>query len=58
MGRFVEIDIRPTGDGDFAVFHDDVLDCKTDAVGAVAARTMEELRTLDVGHGYVTEAGE
>jgi glycerophosphoryl diester phosphodiesterase len=55
--RFVEIDIRPTGDGEFAVFHDDALDCKTDAVGPVAARTMEELRTLDVGHGYFTEAG-
>lgn len=56
--RFVEIDIRETADGDFAVFHDDMLDCKTEARGPVAARTMAELRALDVGHGYFTESGE
>ncbi len=54
---FVEIDLRLTADGQFAVFHDDVLDCKTDATGLVAQHTMDELRTLDVGYGYVTRDG-
>lgn len=56
--RFVEIDIRETSDGDFAVFHDDMLDCKTDARGPIAERAMDELRTLDVGYGYFTEADD
>jgi glycerophosphoryl diester phosphodiesterase len=56
--RFVEIDIRQTRDEDFAVFHDDMLDCKTEARGPVAARTMDELRALDVGYGYFTEGGD
>lgn len=56
--RLVEIDIRPTADDDFAVFHDDMLDCKTEQKGPVAERTMPELRKLDVGYGYVTEGGE
>ncbi len=56
--RVVEIDIRETADGDFAVFHDDLLDCKTEARGRVADRTMDDLRVLDVGYGYVTEAGD
>jgi glycerophosphoryl diester phosphodiesterase len=56
--RLVEVDIRPTADGDFAVFHDDLLDCKTEARGPVAAHTMEQLRKLDVGYGYFTEAGD
>lgn len=55
--RLVEIDIRPTADDDFAVFHDDMLDCKTEQKGPVADRSMQELRQLDVGYGYVTEAG-
>lgn len=56
--RIVEIDIQPTLDGDIAVFHDGMLDCKTNASGPVNGRTMDELRTLDVGYGYVTAAGD
>lgn len=56
--RFVEIDIRPTADGDFAVFHDDTLDCKTESHGRVRERTMAELKALDVGYGYFTAEGE
>lgn len=55
---YVEFDIRQTADGQFAVFHDDMLDCKTEATGRVLDRSMEELRTLDVGYGYYTENGE
>ncbi len=54
---FVEIDVRRTADGQFAVFHDDTLSCKTEASGLVSDHSMEELRALDVGFGYVTEDG-
>ena len=52
---YVEIDIRRTADGEFAVFHDDTLDCKTEASGYVSDHSMDELRALDLGFGYVTE---
>ena len=55
--NYVEIDVRLTADGQFAVFHDDTLDCKTEASGLVSDYSMEELRTLDIGFGYVTEDG-
>ena len=54
---YVEIDVRRTADGQFAVFHDDTLDCKTEASGYVSDHSMQELRELDVGFGYVTEDG-
>ena len=54
---YVEIDVRRTADGQFAVFHDDALGCKTEASGYVSDHSMEELRALDVGFGYVTEDG-
>ena len=54
---YVEIDVRRTADGQFAVFHDDTLDCKTEASGFVSDYSIEELRMLDIGFGYVTEDG-
>lgn len=54
---YVEIDIRPTADGQFAVFHDEMLDCKTESTGRVRDRSMAELKTLDVGYGYYTADG-
>jgi len=54
---FVEIDVRRTLDGQFAVFHDDILNCKTEAAGLVSDHSMDELRALDVGFGYVTQDG-
>lgn len=54
---YVEIDIHQTADGQFAVFHDDRLDCKTESTGRVIDRSMAELRTLDVGYGYYTVEG-
>lgn len=56
--RIVEIDIRPTADEDFAVFHDHNLDCKTEVQGLVIDHTMDQLRSLDVGYGYFTIEGE
>jgi len=54
----VEIDIHPTSDGDFAVFHDWTLECRTDGVGVTRRRTMAYLRTLDAGYGYTADDGE
>lgn len=54
----VEIDIRETADGEFVVFHDDHLDCRTDGSGPVAAHTLDQLKTLDVGFGYTADGGK
>lgn len=53
----VEIDVHPTTDGDFAVFHDWTLDCRTDGHGVTRAHSMAELRRLDVGYGYTADGG-
>ncbi|WP_181348161.1 glycerophosphodiester phosphodiesterase family protein [Thalassobacillus sp. CUG 92003] len=53
----VEFDIQRTKDGQFAVFHDWTLDCRTDGTGEVRAHTMEELKNLDVGYGYTADGG-
>jgi glycerophosphoryl diester phosphodiesterase len=51
----VEIDIRRTKDDQFVLFHDYALECRTDAVGAVADHTARELRVVDVGYGYTAD---
>jgi glycerophosphoryl diester phosphodiesterase len=54
----VEIDIHPTSDGEFAVFHDWTLDCRTNGTGVTRAQTMTYLKTLDLGHGYTADGGQ
>ena len=54
----VEIDIQRTADGDWAVFHDAELACRTDGEGRVRERTMAALKTLDIGHGYTADGGQ
>lgn len=54
----VEIDIHPTTDGDFAIFHDWTLDCRTEGSGVTRERSMEYIRTLDAGYGYTHDGGE
>jgi glycerophosphoryl diester phosphodiesterase len=53
----IEIDVHPTTDGEFAVFHDWTLDCRTDGVGVTREQSMAELRALDVGYGYTSDNG-
>lgn len=53
----VEIDIHPTTDGEFAVFHDWTIDCRTNGQGVTREQTMAYLRTLDVGYGYTADGG-
>ena len=54
----VEIDIQPTKDGEFAIFHDWTLDCRTEGTGETRDHTMQELRKLDVGYGYTADHGK
>ena len=53
----VELDVQLTRDGQLAVFHDTTLECRTDGTGTVGEHTMDELRRLDVGHGYTADGG-
>lgn len=54
----VEFDIHPTMDGQFAVFHDWTLECRTDGEGVTREHTMAELKQLDIGYGYTADNGE
>lgn len=53
----IEVDVHPTIDGDFAVFHDWTLDCRTNGTGVTRNQTMAFLRALDAGYGYTADDG-
>jgi glycerophosphoryl diester phosphodiesterase len=53
----VELDVHPTTDGQFAVFHDWTLDCRTEGRGVTREHAMADLRKLDLGHGYTADGG-
>lgn len=55
---WIEIDVHPTTDGQFAVFHDWALDCRTDGHGVTRAHTMADLKKLDIGYGYTADGGK
>jgi len=54
----VEIDIHPTIDGEFMVFHDWTVDCRTDGSGVTREQTSAYLKSLDIGYGYTHDGGE
>ncbi|MFD1953390.1 glycerophosphodiester phosphodiesterase family protein [Paenibacillus thailandensis] len=54
----VELDVKPTKDGQFAVFHDWTLDCRTNVSGTAADYTMAELKNVDIGYGYTADGGK
>lgn len=54
----VELDIHPTTDHKFAVFHDWTLDCRTNGRGVTREHSMERLKTLDIGYGYTADGGK
>ena len=54
----VEIDVHPTTDGEFAVFHDWTLDCRTDGHGVTREHSMAYLKKLDIGYGYTADGGK
>lgn len=53
----VEIDVHPTTDGHFAVFHDWTLDCRTDGTGVTRRADLAYIKTLDPGFGYSADGG-
>ena len=53
----LELDVHPTTDGEFAVFHDWTLECRTEGTGVTRHHTMAHLKTLDVGWGYTADGG-
>lgn len=53
-----EVDIHPTSDGDFAVFHDWGLECRTDGSGVTRSHTLAYLQDLDIGYGYTADGGK
>lgn len=53
----LEIDVQPTRDAHAVVIHDSQLDRTTDASGAVAERTLAELRVVDAGFRFSPDGG-
>jgi len=54
----VELDVQPSADGAMVIFSDPTLDCRTNGHGPVRARTLAELKALDIGHGYTADGGK
>lgn len=54
----VELDVHPTTDGGFAVFHDWTLDCRTSGSGKTRDHDMNYLKSLDIGYGYTFDGGQ
>ncbi len=50
--RWVEFDVKLTADGELILFHDDSLRRTTNGGGAVADKTLAEIRTLDAGRWF------
>ena len=54
----VEMDVVPTKDGEIAIFHDWTVDCRTEGKGDTRRKTLAELQSLDIGHGYTADGGK
>lgn len=54
----VEFDLRLSADGEVVVIHDPTVDRTTDGSGAVASKTMAELRELNAGARFVAGSVE
>ncbi len=54
----IELDIHPTTDGEFVVFHDWTLDCRTNGTGRTRDHDRAYLQSLDIGYGYTSDGGE
>lgn len=55
--RGLAIDVRTSADGQAVIFRDAELDCRTNGSGPVRARTLAELKRLDMGYGYSADGG-
>lgn len=54
----VEIDVHPTTDGEFIVFHDWTLDCATNGTGVTREKDSDYLRSLDPAYFYTADNGQ
>jgi glycerophosphoryl diester phosphodiesterase len=54
----LEIDIHPTTDNEFVVFHDWTIDCRTEGKGVTREQSLGYLKSLDVGYGYTADGGK
>jgi glycerophosphoryl diester phosphodiesterase len=45
----IEIDLRPTADGEIVILHDDTVDRTTDGTGSIRTLTLEQAKALDAG---------
>jgi glycerophosphoryl diester phosphodiesterase len=54
----IELDVHLSADGQLAVIHDDTLGRTTDRTGAVADRTMDEIREADAGAEFPGPHGD
>jgi glycerophosphoryl diester phosphodiesterase len=53
----LEFDVQVSADNELVVFHDSLLECRTDGRGTVRQHTLAELRKLDLGYGYTADHG-
>lgn len=54
----VEFDIRVTKDRQLAVFHDFLVDYRSEKKGKISDYTLEELQQMDIGYGYTSDNGK
>lgn len=52
-----EIDVQPTTDGEFVVFHDWTLDCATNGHGVTRTSDSRTIRALDPAYYYTADGG-
>lgn len=53
----LEMDVRPSADDRLVVFHDARVDRTTDGTGRVDSLTLDQLKKLDAGYRWRTDAG-
>ena len=56
--QMIELDIHPTTDGHFVVFHDWTMDCRTNGTGKTRDHSLADLKALDIGFGYTADGGK
>lgn len=53
----VEVDVRQARGGEFVLFHDAGLECRTQGKGRVFDADLASLKALDIGYGYSADGG-
>lgn len=54
----LEMDVRSTADGHLVIIHDDSVDRTTNGRGAVQGMTLFQLKNLDAGYRWTSDAGQ